>query len=375
MLASSVTLFEIFGLKVRVNVSWAFIAILIAWSLAQGYFPALHAGLPTATYWWMGVAGVIGLFASILLHELAHSLVAMAYGMEVRSITLWLLGGVAELADEPPTPKVDFLMAIAGPLMSMALAVLFYLGAALAQSNSATEVLALVLSYLALLNIIVAVFNLVPAYPLDGGHVLRAIVWSMNGDLQKATGVAARAGSWFGLGLIVMGFASVILGSGPYGLWWVLLGMFIRFAADASYHQSVLSRILEGKPVSSFMTRNPVSAPADINAQQFLEDWVYKYHHGFFPVLRDGHLVGGIMTKLLKTIPEERLAEHRVSDIMDPCSDANTIDAAAPANEALGKMRDNENGRLMVVDQGKLVGVLALKDLLRVVSLRMELER
>ncbi len=375
MFANSVTLFEGFGLKIKVNVSWAFIAILIAWSLAQGNFPGLYAGLPTATYWWMGVAGVVGLFASILLHELAHSLVAIAYGMRVKSITLWLLGGVAELADEPPTPKVNFLMAIAGPLMSAALAGFFYLSASLAHNIAGTEILAAVLSYLALLNVIVAVFNMIPALPLDGGHVLRAVLWAVKGDKRYATQISSKIGSWFGLGMVGVGLATVIFGMGMHGLWWVLLGMFIRFAADSTYYHSEISHVLEGKSVSDFMTRDPVTVPVNTTARQFLEDWVYKYYHGYFPVVHNGQLVGGIATKYIKGIAQERLDQHSVAKIMDPCSDANTIDALAPATEALANMQRGDNARLMVVENGALVGIIALKDLLRAVSLRMELEQ
>ncbi len=194
MLGQSYTVLRVFGLDIKVNVGWAFIAILIAWSLAQGYFPGLYEGLPRQTYWWMGLAGAIGLFASIVVHELAHALVARLFGMKIRGITLWLLGGAAELADEPPSPKAEFFMAIVGPLTSAMLAIALLQTAKLLTSSDAPDSVTGVLSYLGLLNGILAIFNLVPAFPLDGGRVQ---VDALGLDEGPALGHMVGLEDWF----------------------------------------------------------------------------------------------------------------------------------------------------------------------------------
>ncbi len=373
MFGASVTLFEIFNFKVRVNVSWAFIAIFLAWSLAQGYFPAVYEGLPQATYWWMGIAGVIGLFASILLHELAHSLVAQSYGMGIKSITLWLLGGVAELSEEPPSPEAEFWMAIAGPAMSFALAAGFYLVAIVLPQSTDLKPLVEVLRYLALVNAVVAGFNLIPAFPMDGGRVLRAWLWKSKGNARTATQISARIGSWFGLALILLGLASAISGLGLNGLWWVILGMFIRFAADAARYQSEVTHALHGKSVMEFMTPDPVTVPAEIDARRFRDDWVLRYHHKVYPVTMGTTLKGVIATRHLIGLDPATLERHRVIDMLDPVSEANAIAASAPAEDALKRMQESGNSRLLVMEQDDLVGVIALKDLLRVITLRAEI--
>ncbi len=375
MFANSVTLFELFGLKVRVNISWAFIAILLAWSLSQGYFPSVYEGLPRLTYWWMGVVGVLGLFISILIHEIAHSLVARHYGMTVKSITLWLLGGVAELADEPPSPRVEFEMAIAGPIASLVLAILFYAASLGLAGLESYGQLAAVAFYLALANGVIAVFNLIPAFPMDGGRVLRAWLWHVKGDARHATRSAATVGSWFGFGLIGLGLLSVAAGFGLNGLWWVLLGLFVHVAAQSARYQSEVQYALNKSSVLDFMTHNPVAVPIDINARQFVDQWVLKHHHKFFPVLDGSRIAGCISTRHLSSIEPNRFELHTVADMMDPVSEMNSIAASATATDALSRMQETGNSRLLVLEGDELVGLVSLKDLLRVVALRSEFFR
>lgn len=294
MNGKNLTLIEVFGIKIKVNISWVFIAVLLAWALAQGYFPTAYEGFSEATYWWMGVVAVFGLFLSILLHELAHSLVARAFGMEIKGITLWLLGGVAEMADEPPHPRAEFLMAIAGPLMSVALALVFLSLANAIEQEAELAAIGAVISYLGMLNLILAAFNLVPAYPLDGGRVARAVLWAWSGDYYYATSVAARLGSLFGLFLIVFGVLSAIGGAGLAGLWWVILGMFVRFAADASNFQLQATTALKGKLVREYMTLSPKTVSPDMSVAELVENWIYKHSFEFFPVVEAGHLLGSV---------------------------------------------------------------------------------
>ena len=375
MFGQSYTVFRVFGLDIKVNVGWAFLAILIAWSLAQGYFPGLYEGLPRQTYWWMGLAGAIGLFASITLHELAHSLVARSFGMEIRGITLWLLGGAAELADEPPSPKAEFFMAIVGPLTSAALAIALLQIGELLTSLDAPEPVTGVLSYLGLLNGILAVFNLVPAFPLDGGRVLRSMLWAWSKDLRWATWWASKTGSILGLTGIGFGLLTMISGSLVPGLWWILLGMFVRFAADSSYYQLEAGRTLAGKTVGTLMTADPVTVAPDMTIETLVNDWIYRHHIEFFPVLEDGRLVGCVSTSEVKRVPNDKWKETIVGDIMAASGPQNTVDADADAAEALEKMQRSGTSRLLVVRSGTLAGVITLKDLLKLIALKMDLER
>ncbi|MGI9406586.1 MAG: M50 family metallopeptidase [Hyphomicrobiaceae bacterium] len=370
MLGKAITLFEIFGFKVRIDISWAFLAMLIAWSLSQGYFPEFYKGFPTTTYWWMGLGGMLGLFASILLHEMAHSVVAKAFGMEIRSITLWLLGGVAEMEDEPPTPIAEFLMAIAGPLMSLALAGALFLISTSIASVQSLEPLYAVLQYLVFLNIIVTVFNLVPAFPMDGGRILRAVLWAVKKDFHWATRIAAKAGSLFGVFLIVVGILDIVWTGDLRGLWWIILGMFVRFAADASYQRVHVDRMLAGQTVGRVMARDPVSVPSDITIRRFIDDWIFKHYHDVFPVTQEGQLTGSISITSVKRLPQSRWDTTTVAEVMEPVSTQTTIDVQADVADALTKMKRANLTRLVVTDAGQLTGMVALKDILKLITLR-----
>lgn len=374
MFGRTLTLFEIFGFKVNINVSWAFIAILIAWSLALGFFPRLYEGLPTSTYWWMGIAGVIGLSFSIVLHELAHSLVARAYGTPMKGITLFMFGGVAEMEHEPPTPKAEFLMAIAGPLMSVMLGGLFYGLAVLVRELGGGAPLHGVLRYLAMLNGLLVAFNMVPAFPLDGGRALRAGLWAWRKDLRWATRIASRIGAAFGAGLMILGVLAMLRGGLITGLWWLLIGMFIRAAAQGAYHQLQLRRALEGEPVSRFMTRDPIVVSPEVNLSELVEDYVYRHYHDLYPVISNGELLGCIGVREIKQVPRERWADVTVGDAMTSCSEANVVSQDADAMQALAKMQTTGSSRLMVADGDRLIGIIALKDLLGLLSLKIDLE-
>jgi Zn-dependent protease/CBS domain-containing protein len=374
MFSGNIKLFEVFGFAVRVNVSWAFIALLIAWSLAQGYFPAVYKGFPETTYWWMGVAGVLGLFLSIVLHELAHSLVGRAYGIQIKGITLWLLGGVAELGDEPPSARAEFLMSIAGPLVSVLLAIGFWLGAGVTERLGASEAAAGVFSYLGLLNIVLAVFNMIPAFPLDGGRVLRAGLWAWSDDRRWATRLASRIGQWFGVGLMALGVFQLLSQPGLTGLWWIIMGMFIRSAASNSYYQFEASQLLKGKSISRFMSPDPITVAPDITVQTLIDEWVHGHFHEFFPVVERAKVVGAVGMQQIKQVPRETWRTTTVRQIMAPPSAENSVGADREAKEVLELMHNTGNSRLMVMDNDALAGVVALKDLLKPISLKMELE-
>ena len=220
---------------------------------------------------------------------------------------------------------------------------------------------------------ILGVFNLVPAFPMDGGRVLRAYLWHTTGSAAEATRTAARLGSWFGLGLILLGLSTVLFGLGFNGLWWVVLGMFIRFAADAALYQSQVAQSLRGKSVMDFMTKDLVSVPSNITAREFRDAWVLRYHHKVYPVGNGEELSGVISTRHISAIDPDNLERHKISEMMDPLTRLNTIAASATAEDALKLMQTSGNTRLLVTEDDGLVGIIALKDLLRVITVHQEI--
>jgi Zn-dependent protease len=375
MFGRSIKLFSLFGFKVSIDLSWIIIAVLVSWSLAAGFFPYMYHGLSPQTYWVMGVIGALGLFLSVIFHEFCHSLVARRLGLPMKGITLFIFGGVAEMGDEPASAKVEFWMAIAGPLSSFFLAFIFYLIYVQAMAVKWPLPVNGVIRYLAYINVLLAVFNLLPAFPLDGGRVLRSILWGAWNDLRRATRVSAVIGSAFGLGLIALGIFQLVGGNFIAGLWWFLIGLFIRNAAQMSYQQLLVRNALAGEPVRRFMNSNPVTAPGSVTVEQLVDDYVYKYHFKMFPVVDDGRLVGCITTRQIKEVPREQWGQVTVGEIAREGTHENTIAPGIDAVKALALMHQTGNSRLLVVEGTQLVGILTLRDLMAFLSLKVELEK
>ena len=369
-----ITLFELLGFKIRVDSSWVLLAVLVTWSLAAGAFPLWYEGLSQATYWWMGLAGMLGLVFSLIFHELSHSVVARHYGLPIKGITLFIFGGVAEMTEEPRSAKVEFWMAIAGPLASFFLAVFFFLLGLLAEAAGLSVPLTGVLEYLGFINLLLGGFNLIPAFPMDGGRVLRAALWYWRGDLKQATRIASNAGKLFGMGLMALGVFSVVAGNFIGGMWWFLIGLFVRGAAASAYQQMLSRDLFEGEPVRRFMTHETVAVPQDLPLSRFVEDYVYTYHYDLFPVVTDGRLVGCIATRQLKAEPREKWPYLAVRDLMVPCTEENTVDPGMDAIEAMALMNRTGNSRLIVAVGDRLVGIVALKDMLELFNLKIDLE-
>lgn len=373
MFGTQIKLFRLAGFDVNLDLSWVFIALLISWTLATGYFPELYPGFESATYWSMGVIGAAGLFLSIVLHELSHSVVARRYGIPISGITLFIFGGVAQMEREPPTARAEFMMAIAGPLASLGLSLLFYISAALAVAAGAAAPISGVLTYLALINLIVAVFNMVPAFPLDGGRVYRAWLWGRMGDMVAATRRAALAGQIFGLMLIGLGVASLISGHIIGGLWWGLIGLFLHSASRNAITQLESQKLLESETVERVMTHSPLTVPANITLRQLVDNYIYGSFHETFPVMDGGRLAGSIGVNDLRGTNKDEWDRFLVSDAMHPLSALNTIGLNDKTETALRKMREGGHSRLLVVENGRLAGIVALRDIMRLLSLKREL--
>ena len=354
--------FGLFGIEIRMDASWILFALLIAWSLAAGVFPQLYQGLPRSAYWWMAAAAVVGIAVSIILHELGHSLVARAFGLPIRSITLFIFGGVAEMEAEPKSPWAELLMEIAGPLVSVGLGILFLIFAAALSSSASTELVG-VLQYLGTLNITLAIFNMAPAFPLDGGRVLRAIIWMATRDDLKATRVAARSGEVVGLLLVGIGALGALLTGLAGGLWWVLIGWFVFSMARAHRREAEARVSLSGARVGDLMTPSPVTAPGDMTVEDFIDTVLARHPHDVIPVVLDGTVIGSAGFKEARATPRSAWSSTYLADIVTPIS---AIPKAAP-NDPIEKARSLLQGarasRLLVIDNGRLAGILTLKDL------------
>jgi Zn-dependent protease/CBS domain-containing protein len=370
----SYKLFKLFGFEVKVDASWLILAVLVTWSLAEGVFPYYFHGLSRNTYWLMGVAGVIGLLLSIVIHEFSHSLVARRFGMPIRGISLFIFGGVAEMTEEPPSAKSEFLMAVVGPATSLVLAVLLYQFYAAATALGWPEQVAGVAYYLAYLNAILAVFNLVPAFPLDGGRMLRAVLWGWRRDLKTATRLAARIGSGFGIALMIGGVYVILNGYIIGGVWWILIGLFLRNAAQVSYSQMLMREKVSGKTVADLMNDRPVTITPSTTVRDWVEHYVYKYHHKLFPVVEAGKLAGCVTTSQLRELEKAEWDRHTVGELVQVCSAQNTVAPDMDAVRALSLMSQSGSSRLMVVANGRLQGILTLKDLMNYLSFSSEYE-
>jgi CBS domain-containing protein len=282
---------------------------------------------------------------------------------------------MAEMEREPARPQVEFLMAVAGPTASLVLAgALLGIESVAASAGWPTPIVG-VLHYLGLVNLVLAIFNLVPAFPLDGGRMLRAALWKWTGDLHAATRIASRIGAGFGIGLMVLGALAFIQGSFIAGMWWVLIGAFLRSAANSSYRQLLINDALGEKRVGDLMTRDPLTVPPGTTIEQLLEDYVYRHHHKLLPVTSGRDLVGCVTVADVKQVPREERATTTVGEVATPCSARNTVRPDMAVRELVMQMgRPGAASRYMVVQDGRLLGVISLRDLNDYVALKLELE-
>jgi len=374
MLKNKITLFKLLGFSVSIDASWVIILFLVVWSLARGLFPSYYPDLSDPTYWLMGLTGAIGLFISIIIHEFSHSLIARKYGLAIRGITLFIFGGVAEMTEEPANPKSEFFMAIAGPVASLLLALLFGLlyevGNMLEWPVTATGIL----GYLSAINMLLVVFNMIPAFPTDGGRILRSLLWWIKGDIYWATRLASRVSLVFAMSIIFVGFINLVSGNFIGGIWWILIGSFLFNAAGASYQHLLTERSFRGKNVRYFMNPEPVTVDSQITLQEFSEEYLYRYHYKMFPVVEGGRVAGIITVGELKTLPREEWRRLSVGSVMRALTPENSISPDAPVKEAINRMNLSGLSRLLVVEHGRTIGIITLKDLLEYLALKMELE-
>jgi Zn-dependent protease len=364
MLRTNFRLFKVFGIPVEINVSWFIIFGLVSWSLVSIYFPAHYPSFSVVTHWIMGLVAALLLFASVVLHELGHSYVAKTHGVPIKRITLFLFGGVSQLTKESSDPVTEIKIAISGPAVSYALMLVFFGFYYVVSRSGSPGGVAAVLKYLAYVNGILGTFNLIPGFPLDGGRLLRAILWKASGDLRRATYVASKVGSIIGIVFIVLGFLLVFRGAFIGGLWLVLIGFFLRQAAGASYLQVVIESTLKGVTVGDIMKPDVVTVSEDLTVQSLVDEYFFKYHFDCFPVSDDGRLKGLITVNELKDLPKAKWQETRVGDIMQPDSQRIRAGIDEEASEVLKRVIRDRCGKLPVVSGDRIVGIITRRDIM-----------
>lgn len=387
-MGSSFKIGRLFGIQLAIDWSWIFIFTLMTWNLSM-VFTHWHPNWSAILTVAVAILASLLFFASVLLHELAHSLVAMAYGLRVSSITLFLFGGVSNIEREPPSPGAEFLTAIVGPATSVALGItaLFFgtlfTGAVVAdvtdpQSLAASlNPLSTLLLWLGPVNILVGIFNLIPGFPLDGGRILRAVLWSITGDLRTSTRTACGVGQAIGWTFIILGIAMSFGARVPFfgsglggGLWLAFIGWFLNGAAAQSYERVVLEDVLANVPVWRLMRAHGTVVPAEITLTAAATDFFMKTDEQAFPVMMDGKFGGLLTLRDLRKVPQDKWGETTVAEVMTPMSQLATVSAEDSASEALMKMMQLDVSQLPVTQDERLIGLLRRRDVARWIELQ-----
>ena len=366
----NLSLGRIAGIHVGLNWSLLVVAALIAWSLATGILPSASPGQTSGAYWTAGVVSAFLFLVSLLAHELAHSIVAMRRGVRVEGITLWLFGGVSRFSSDTSSPGAQALITFVGPLTSLVLGALFYLVSAAFGGGAHPGLLSATLAWLGYINILLGVFNLLPAFPLDGGRLLQSLIWLRTGDRLRATSIAARIGMVFAFLLIAYGLASFLLaGNLIGGIWSVFLGWFLLSAARSEEASGLIRQALSGISVAEVMTPNPVQAPDDISVEDALHRYVLASRHSTFPTHDAvGRLSGLLTMAALKNVAPDARAATLVKEVACPLDRMSIASPADPVNNLLGLPEGCSEGRTLVVDGGRLVGIISPSDISRLVQ-------
>ena len=363
----SVQLGRIAGIKIGVNWSWLVVFALIVWSLADGVFPSQNPGHSDGAYIAAAIVAALAFFASLLLHELGHARQARREGMEIEGITLWLFGGVAQFKGGFPSAGAEFRVAIAGPLVSLVLGVLFVLLAVFAELPSVVDGVAAWLGYI---NLTLLVFNLLPALPLDGGRVLRSALWHFKGDLAWATRVAADIGRGFGYLFIAAGVAMLIFQGSFSGAWLAFIGWFLLQAATAEASYVVARQALDGVRVRDLMVREPATVEADLTLGEFMDRVAWSHRYTTYPVLDHGRPVGLLPFRSVAAVPRDEWDRRRVRDSMFPLEKVPVLDEGDEAIDALAELSSGDVNRGLVVENGTLAGLLSISDVARALQVR-----
>jgi len=373
MLGSTLRLGRVFGIELRLDYTWLLIFLLVTWSLAGAYFPMIHPGWPPAAYWLMGGITALLFFASVVAHELAHSFVSQSYGVPVRNITLFIFGGAARMSEEPKTARGEFLMALAGPATNLAIAALF--GLLWLVSQPVNPQLHALAGWLARINVALGLFNLIPGFPLDGGRVFRATVWSITGNLRRATVVASGLGRVVAYGFVFFGIWQVFRGNWADGLWIAFIGWFLVNAATASYRQLVLTEALAGHTAREVMMADCPQVPRRLTLDVLVDQVILSSGRRCFPVVEQGHIYGLVTLQKVKSVPRERWTTTRVGDVMLPQRELEAVRPDEELSVILRRMADEDVNQFPVMEDGQLLGMVGRDNVLAFLRTLVELDR
>jgi Zn-dependent protease/predicted transcriptional regulator len=372
MFGNSWRLGRILGVEVRIDTSWAVIALLVSYSLYVRY-ATVYPNLRTSAAITLGIATAILFFGSVLTHELSHSLMAKARNIPVKGITLFMFGGATLAKVESRGPWDEFIISVVGPLTSFALAAVFGVIGMFGQ-DTLPEPIAGMFGYLSLVNLSLGVFNLLPGFPLDGGRVLRSAVWKATNSLSQATRVAAIGGQIVGYGMVALGLFLLFGGNFAAGVWLGAIGWFLAQAAQNSYQELQIRRFLQGAEADDVMVRDLLPIPANISLQQAVDDYFMRHDHGAFPV-QDGERTVGLLTlRTVKRVPREEWPIRRVAESMDPLREQLTVAPETPMDQVLSKLQQEEAQRVLVVEDGEVVGIITPVDVARWLQRRRAIE-
>lgn len=356
---------SVLGFEIRIDYSWFIIFFLILWSLAAGFFPQVLPDRDSSVYLAMGVAGALLFFGSILVHELSHSIVARTKDIPVEGITLFLFGGIAHTRLEAEDPSDEIQIAGIGPLVSFALGgafwVIGWLGARIGWPEPVNQVAV----YLGFINVLLAVFNLLPGFPLDGGRLFRAIVWKATGDLTKATRWATTGGKALGYGLMGLGLLQMFAGGTLGGLWLVFIGWFLRGAAEMSLTQHLVRGALEGVRAAELMSESPETVPPGLSLRELVDQHLLTRRYQSYPVVDGTRLVGLVTLDHVKDTPRERWDALRVADVMTTADDRLVVTPDERMLDVLSRMQESDTRRVLVARGGELVGIVSASDITR----------
>ncbi len=368
---SSFRLFSIGGIEIGIHVSWLIVFALLTWSLAGGYFPAVIPGIDSTFAWVLGVVAALLLFASVLVHELAHSFVARSRGLEVDSITLFIFGGVSNLSSESPDARTEFAIAVVGPITSFVIAAVSY-GIAQLIPDPAWQA---VVGYLAIVNALLGAFNLIPGFPLDGGRVLRSIAWGITKSLRRATEIAVGAGQIVGGLFILWGVIQIFSGGDLInGLWIAAIGWFLQNAASSSLQQVVLTERLKLVRVGDVQRTDTATVSRQTTVEELIERYLLPGNRRAMPVSDDGRLVGMVTLGDIKEVPAELRATTQVGAVMGGRDGLVTVHPGDTLADALNALASRDLEQVPVIDGERYVGMLTRADLVRQLQLRETLD-
>ena len=368
---SSLRIGKIAGITIYIHISWIIILVFLTLSLATDWFPQLYKGWSSSTYWIVGLLSALLLFVAVLLHELAHSLVARARGLPVNNITLFIFGGVSNIEEEPKSPGVEFQMAFVGPLVSLLIGIIAYLLDLAVRNGSPLDA---ILGYLAVSNILLGIFNLIPGFPLDGGRVLRSIIWKASGSLRKATRATTIVGQFIAYLFILWGIWQFFGCNILNGIWIGFIGWFLLNAAQSANAQVMLQTMFKGVTVEKVMNPSPAIVPANISLQRLIDEY-------FLPqglrsaIVMQGDLLAGLITLGdIRHVPREEWSQTPVGHAMIPLEKLHVVSPEQNLNDVLPLMTGQDINQLPVVQNGRLVGILSRDAIMRYIEIRRNLD-